>query len=177
MLTSSITRHIRKSLVNSLFFSVVKPESQCVCQLLQSERFQGNNICTEVLVGPFVPVLFCFINICLVLRCRNCLHVLILLIFLLQPAPVSKFIQGYVGAVTSAVSIAVSFHNASALTKQWYHHTAVVVVCSIKCLKLHNIKIPFNPKLYNFTHVKITRNSWGISGTDCRTYRTCQGTI
>lgn len=27
----------------------------------------------------------------------------------LQPTPTSKFLQGYVGAVTSAVSIAVSF--------------------------------------------------------------------
>lgn len=32
-----------------------------------------------------------------------------------QPAPVSKFIQGYLGAVTSAVSIAVS---TSALSEQ-----------------------------------------------------------
>lgn len=35
-----------------------------------------------------------------------------------QPAPVSKFVQGYLGAVTSAVSIAVSSHNASALIFQ-----------------------------------------------------------
>lgn len=33
--------------------------------------------------------------------------------FLLQPTPVSTFCLGYVGAVTSALSIAVSFHDAA----------------------------------------------------------------
>lgn len=45
----------------------------------------------------------------------------------LQPTPTSKFLQGYVGAVTSAVSIAVSFMSFSGIDSD---RCVVVVKCN-----------------------------------------------
>lgn len=44
-------------------------------------------------------------------------QIIIIIINFLQPTPMSKFFQGYLGAVSSAVTIAVSSH---AYTKLYY---------------------------------------------------------
>lgn len=56
--------------------------------------------------------------------------------FPLQPAPFSRFFRGYVGAVTSAVSIAVSSHNSFGLTRlRWWRTAFARIIISKLCCK------------------------------------------
>lgn len=55
----------------------------------------------------------------------------------LQPTPTSKFIQGYAGAVTSAVSIAVSGFNTNTVYfgNNFYHVADVLTAALCGCIK------------------------------------------